>query len=177
MNDSSLNLPIAFPPTVAATPASSPPLPLADCGRRCNFPPTGARRRPFCRLTKRPFSGVDNDGREWLGSSAAAWNLDSRLHLADSPNIQGVPGPGSTSRTNTASTSRAALAIADTATLYEQRSSSNDPPVLEYSRQQELKAQIRSSRAFPDAPQVRTGSQSKSPNSGGTTASTTIITG
>ena len=119
----------------------------------------------------------------------AAWNLDSRLHLADSPSwnlradtdagpttrsflplsatCQGVPGPGSTSRTNTASTSRAALAIADTATLYEQRSSSNDPPVLEYSRQQELKAQIRSSRAFPDAPTSSNRAPSqRSPNSG-----------
>ena len=50
---------------------------------------------------------------------------------------------------NTASTSLAALAIADAPTLYERHSCCNIPPVLEYSRQQE--AQIRSYQAQAQA--------------------------
>ncbi|KAI9436173.1 hypothetical protein H4582DRAFT_1816818, partial [Lactarius indigo] len=82
---------------------------------------------------KRPFSGIDDDDRERLGSSAGGSesrpqsrrlsvmelcnDIDSdpatRPFLPLSAVQGGVPATGSTSRPNTASTSLAALAIAD----------------------------------------------------------------
>ncbi|KAF8464733.1 hypothetical protein DFH94DRAFT_640064, partial [Russula ochroleuca] len=82
---------------------------------------------------KRPFSGIDDDDRERLGSSAGGSESrpqsrrlsvmelcndtdadpTTRPFLPLSATYQGVPGTGSTSRPNTASTSLAALAIAD----------------------------------------------------------------
>jgi hypothetical protein len=89
---------------------------------------------------KRPFSGIDDDDRERLGSSAGGSESrpqSRRLSVMELCNdtdadpsirpflpvsaIQGVvPGTGSTSRPGTASTSLAALAIADAPTTYEQ---------------------------------------------------------
>jgi hypothetical protein len=89
---------------------------------------------------KRPFSGIDDDDRERLGSSAGGSESrpqsrrlsvmelcndtdadpTTRPFLPLSATFQGVPGTGSTSRPNTASTSLAALAIADAPTSHEQ---------------------------------------------------------
>src|SRR6266850_5267523 len=88
---------------------------------------------------KRPFSGIDDDDRERLGSSAGGSESrpqSRRLSVMELCNdtdadpsarpflplsaFQGAPGTGSTSRPNTASTSLAALAIADAPTAYEQ---------------------------------------------------------
>lgn len=88
---------------------------------------------------KRPFSGIDDDDRERLGSSAGGSESrpqSRRLSVMELCNdtdadpsarpflpltaIQGIPGAGSSSRPNTASTSLAALAIADAPTSYEQ---------------------------------------------------------
>jgi hypothetical protein len=89
---------------------------------------------------KRPFSGLDDDDRERLGSSAGGSESrpqSRRLSVMELCNdidadpatrpflplsaVQGgVAAPGSTSRPNTASTSLAALAIADAPTPFEQ---------------------------------------------------------
>ena len=90
---------------------------------------------------KRPFSGLDDDDRERLGSSAGGSESrpqSRRLSVMELCNdidadpttrpflplsaVQGgVPGAGSSSRPNTASTSLAALAIADAPTPFEQQ--------------------------------------------------------
>jgi len=86
---------------------------------------------------KRPFSGIDDDDRERLGSSAGGSESrpqSRRLSVMELCNetdadpsarpflplsaLQGIPG--SSSRPNTASTSLAALAIADAPAPYEQ---------------------------------------------------------
>ena len=88
---------------------------------------------------KRPISGIDDDDRERLGSSAGGSESrpqSRRLSVMELCNdtdadpsarpflplsaIPGVPGTGSTSRPGTASTSLAALAIGDGPTSYEQ---------------------------------------------------------
>ncbi|KAH9018146.1 hypothetical protein EDB85DRAFT_2279434 [Lactarius pseudohatsudake] len=93
---------------------------------------------------KRPFSGIDDDDRERLGSSAGGSESrpqSRRLSVMELCNdidsdpatrpflplsaVQG--GTGSTSRPNTASTSLAALAIADAPTPFEQQYRQQSP--------------------------------------------------
>jgi hypothetical protein len=95
---------------------------------------------------KRPFSGLDDDDRERLGSSAGGSESrpqSRRLSVMELCNdidadpatrpflplsaVQG--GAGSNSRPNTASTSLAALAIADAPTSFEQHYRHQSPPV------------------------------------------------
>jgi hypothetical protein len=127
---------------------------------------------------KRPFSGIDDDDRERLGSSAGGSESrpqsrrlsvmelcndtdadpTTRPFLPLSATYQGVPGTGSTSRPNTASTSLAALAIADAPTSYEQP----------YRHQSPIRAGVQATGGGPNA-----GLSSPSPSSGsGTSAST-----
>ena len=126
---------------------------------------------------KRPFSGIDDDDRERLGSSAGGSESrpqSRRLSVMELCNdtdadpsarpflplsaFQGIPGTGSTSRPNTASTSLAALAIADAPTTYEQP----------YRHQSPVRTGIQQTAATGNP-----GLSSPSPSSGsGTSAST-----
>ena len=129
---------------------------------------------------KRPFSGIDDDDRERLGSSAGGSESrpqsrrlsvmelcndtdadpTTRPFLPLSATYQGIPGTGSTSRPNTASTSLAALAIADAPTSYEQP----------YRHQSPIRAGV---QATGGGPGPSAGLSSPSPSSGsGTSAST-----
>ena len=121
-------------------------------------PPTLANK--FIVSPKRPFYGVDDDGRNGSSPLQAAWNLDPILQTFRHrtprghrcrPHVRSLYYFWQHFRLSqaqvqeAASTSLATLAIVDAPAWYKQRCCSIDPPSLESSRQQD--AQIRSYQA------------------------------
>ncbi|KAF8261916.1 hypothetical protein EI94DRAFT_1833091 [Lactarius quietus] len=136
---------------------------------------------------KRPFSGLDDDDRERLGSSAGGSESrpqSRRLSVMELCNdidadpatrpflplsaVQG--GAGSTSRPNTASTSLAALAIADAPTPFEQQYRHQSPAQAQAQQQARAEAQSQA-RAHAQAQQQQDEFSPSTPTSSNTTNS------